>query len=223
MLTPRLPTEPCLIIGDGSLGSLVLCALAGEASRLRPSDQRSLLYPAMWTRGRDHEDVLPAVDRATQAHASLYNLDLVTDRAGYPSGDDGVGMDTETGAGTHETRLLLDACSIAMGRGIRKVVWGVQIDGDEGMGTERIDRIALVLDRAILVGRLATLDAPGSGAVEVVVETPLADLTDQQVVDLALDLSVAHDTCWWRGVSHPLADEQARRFEDLLVGASAGR
>lgn len=214
--------EPCLIIGDGSLGSLVLCAMAGEVSRLRSSDQRSMLYPASWARGRDHEDILPSVDRAMQTHATLYNLDLVTDRAGYPSADDDAGMETETGVGTHETRLLLDACSIAMSRGIRRVVWGVQID-EEGEGTSRLDRIARVLDRAILVGRLATLDAPSSGAVEVVVETPLADLTDRQVVDLALDLSVAHDTCWWRGVSHPLADTQARRFEDLLVGAGAGR
>lgn len=223
MITPRLPSEPCLVIADGSLSSLVLCALSGEMARLRRSDEKSLLYPAFWTRGRDQEDVLPAVDRATQTHASLYGLELVTDRAGYPSGDDEMGMDTDSGAGTHETRLLLDACSIAMSRGIRKVVWGVQIDGEDHGGTERIERIARALDRAILVGRLATLDAPSSGAVEVVVETPLADLTDQQVVDLALDLSVAHDSCWWRGVSHPLADEQSRRFEDLLSGVRVGR
>ena len=221
MLTPRLPDEPCLIISDGSLGSLVLSALVSESDRIRNDGSKSLVYPAMWSVGRDHEDVLPSVDRATQDHAESYGLEIVSDRAGYPSGDEPGAMSTIEGAGLHETRLLLDACSIALARGIRRVVWGAQIH--DGAGSfSRLDLIARALDRATLSGRLATLDAPGDGGVEVVVETPIADMSDEQLVELALDLSVAHATCWWGSVSHPIADELARRFEPLLKREALG-
>ena len=49
-------------------------------------------------------------------------------------------------------------------------------------------------DRALLVQRLIGLDADGPGPA---IETPLVDLTDEQVAELAVDVDVPVWRCWW--------------------------
>lgn len=214
MLTPRLPERACLLVSDGNLGSLVLAALLAE-SRDKDSDQPSLIYPAWWTHDDDAEAVFPAVDRALERYAELYGFDLVTDRAGYPDLTSPGTTDPALWAGFHQTRLLLDACELAATRGIRTVVWAAQT---ESSSDRRTDEITTVIDRALLVARLATLDAQRSGDVEVNIETPIVDLDDSQILDLASDLSVPLDAGWWRDSPHEIALRQRTRWAAATAG-----
>ena len=75
-----------------------------------------------------------------------------------------------------------------------------------------LDRIAQAADRALLAGRLAGLDATLHASPGVQVETPLLDLTDGQLADLAMDMDVPLETCWWWGgdTGHDAQAHQAR-------------
>jgi len=71
-------------------------------------------------------------------------------------------------------------------------VWPVHVGADlEGM-----DR---ALARARLVERLVNLDLPQEheGEPPLRIETPLLDLTDRQIAELAADLDAPLDVCWW--------------------------
>jgi hypothetical protein len=67
------------------------------------------------------------------------------------------------------------------------------------------DTLADVCDRALLAGQLVGLDvarlgSAGDGAPMAKglrIETPYADLTDAQLMDLALDMDVPLHACWW--------------------------
>jgi hypothetical protein len=88
--------------------------------------------------------------------------------------------------GVRETGALLACVLAAAERGIGRVVWpAVAPRGD-------VDRLATIHDRALLVGRLVSIDARALGLSEsgVIVETPYASLSDAQLIDLALDMDV---------------------------------
>lgn len=177
--------DPALIIADGGYASLVACwrETVGRHGPRAGSAGEGHHDPVIW-----HDRRLPAAFRAAvRRTADLCPIREVTE--GVPlilPGADGAG---ERGLG--HTGMLLAACLEAMRRGIRRVVWPVQLPGGDGANFgELTDAVADAFDRALLVGRLLSIDASPhlAHAGGLVVQTPLLDLTDAQVLDLAADL-----------------------------------
>jgi len=216
MLTPRLPDDRCLLISDGSLGALVLTALLSEARR--EEGEPSLIYPGWWGETEDLDALIPLVDRSLEQAAAFGGFELVRDRAGYPDLEEIGAARGAVVSGMHRTRLLLDACAVAIEHGIRTVVWSVQIRDDD---EDRLTRVGDAIDRALLAARLATLDAEERGGIEVRMLTPIVDLADDQVLDLATDLSVPVESGWWRGPDHPIAERERGRWSPAPSGADA--
>lgn len=103
-------------------------------------------------------------------------------------------------SGRHATSLLVESLGVAAGMGTEdrwgEIVWPVQIPPEAG---HSLDRIAAALDRAMLLGQVDSVDAEDEGATVgsarrtgegVTIRTPLIDLRDEQVVELALDLEL---------------------------------
>lgn len=112
-----------------------------------------------------------------------------------PSGDDFA-----------ETRLLLDACACARANRCARVVWPVFCAAE-------VDPIALALDRARLVSTLAAIDARPRG---VPIDTPVLDLTEAQLADLAIDVGVPAQVGW-------ITDADEARWLSLLRAAEQRR
>lgn len=207
MQIPRYPTERCLLITDSGLGSLILTAMASEQSSIQSSstdpNSKSTLYPAWWTSCTDMDIRIPVIDRAVEMQADLLSLPLLRDNAGYPESDAGTQAQSVTSMGAHQNRMLLDAATLAITMGIKRVVWPIHSNSPQS-GQDQIDhleQIGQAIDRALLTARLATLDAPDYGGVEVMIETPLVDLSDSQLSDLAVDLNIPIHTCWFSGTN----------------------
>lgn len=96
------------------------------------------------------------------------------------------------------THMLLESCAEAMGADVSRVLWPV-VPGAATDAELRTEVIADCCDRSLLVGQLASLDAPrtGPGSRGVRVETPYADVTDRQLAELLLDLGAPLAACWW--------------------------
>tara|TARA_R110002096_G_scaffold173781_7_gene348832 strand:+ start:236081 stop:236788 length:708 start_codon:yes stop_codon:yes gene_type:complete len=216
MQIPRHPNEPCLLITDAGLASLVLTAMASEQPAA-DNKQRTTLYPAWWTSQTDMDLRIPAIDRAVEMQADLLSLTVIRDHAGYP--EEAPSRGQQSSLGVHQTRMLLDAATLAIQLGIKRVLWPIQID-QSADPTESLNLIATAIDRAILAARLATLDAQSQGGIEVTIETPLVDLTNQQLSDLAADLNIPLTTCWWTDTTLPDAQEQYNRWAGQPVIAS---
>lgn len=114
---------------------------------------------------------------------------------------------------------------VAMQKGADCVVWPVRA----GRGAERVRDAALALDRALLLGRLLSLEADVAGVPEVRFSTPLVDLDDEQLAELAADLGVDLELCWWASDPSPHARSLRQRwsaamdaFGVTLGGAGAG-
>jgi hypothetical protein len=105
-----------------------------------------------------------------------------------------------------ESRLLLDSCALAKAEGCERVVWPVWCAGE-------VDGIALALDRARLVSTLASLDARRGG---IAIETPVLDLLESQLAELAIDVGVPGQAGW-------IVDENEARWLSLLRAADARR
>lgn len=120
-------------------------------------------------------------------------------------------------AGPADTAMLLSAGLAALDRGIARVLWPIRhgvaqaepprsssaIAGASSGPVARLApaskvptaTVAASFDRAVLVGRLISMDAGAAGlagdlAGGVVIETPYLELTIEQLADLAMDMDV---------------------------------
>lgn len=98
-----------------------------------------------------------------------------------------------------ESEGLLKAAQHAAREGFERLVWPVQGVRAGEVGTAGLDLewTARVVDKAVLVGRLVAVDANEHQLPGFKVEVPLADLSDEQLADLALDLDAPVQACWW--------------------------
>jgi len=200
---PRLMPEsgPHIVICDGDLPGLVACALAA----------------------RDHEGEDPSVAwfvpvgdatdearrRSVLAGASALGLEVVeapTPRAGSPA--------------EIQTQMLLTCAHEAIRRRIARIIWGVHIGGAARDDWPDLDDLAAMIDRALLCARLASLDAPRIGPSGVRIETPIIDLTDRQLAELAQDLGVPVECCWWMRDESEAAQRVRNRWKGLLETVS---
>lgn len=136
--------------------------------------------------------------------------------------------------GHRRTRYLMEAVQVALTHECTTLIcpWqaeGLDPESDRGPDAlPSVDALARELDRALLVSRLVTLDAGEHGVGVFEVQSPLMDLSDRQVAEMALDLDVPIWRAWWwdqttgkRPKDGPLAERAAacrRRWEAALVG-----
>lgn len=177
---------------DGSLPAQVAAAMAREGRLVSGADREGLLA---WLIG--NERMLACA--ATQAEAMGFRVVARSE----PSEE----MSVERTSG-----IVLLASAIAGARlGCDSVVWAAHCARTGSDVEVDIDRVAEAIDRATLVGRLASLEARA----EVEVQTPFVDLSDRQIADLAVDMGVEPSTCWW-AMGDGAAMAERRRWHGVL-------
>lgn len=168
----RVSGETVLVIHDGSPEALVaslICPDPGSVVAWVPPHLPS-------AKGSRMQTVKRQVD--------LLGLDsLIT-----PGGSDNASGDRNAGPFL-TTWTLLQAVSTAASRGCARVVWPIRCGED-------LDRGAEAADRALLLARLVAIDT-GAGEAPVRIETPLLDLTLDQLLELARELDAPIDASWW--------------------------
>lgn len=195
-----------LVMSDGGLASLIGAWCAAEAASLADHGERAALWPAIWDRVEDDE--AKRRRHAARAQAEAARLDIAAKPLNPPS---------EAALGERRSILLIAASGVARRFGCDRVLWPVQAagtdDSDPSEDSARLAAIGDCVDRALLVTRLGELDEAGpSGADSPIVEAPYADLTDRQLAELALDLGVPVETCWWWDAPGESADAERRRW-----------
>ena len=203
-------TLPALVLSDGGLEGLVAAAMAVERAAL-PTDRHACLWgvPGRFSGASAVRETAAA---AVERQRTLLKLGTVAARPPAVQGD---GAAT---AGEAESALLLRAASIAAELGLRRVIWPARAGVDRATGGVDVDSAARIVDRALLVTRLVELDVPGPG---VAIETPLVDLADDQVAELAADLGAPMDAVWWAGSLEGRPGEVARRERERWEAAMA--
>jgi hypothetical protein len=196
-----------VVLCDGSLACLVALAIEAERADSAPlviaGDPGGCVGPG---------DV-DAARAAVETQARLYDAALV--QGGFLRGGP---------TGADQSRALLAAAHVAAAAGKRRLVWGVQY---AFVGSEPdLDLVASTVDRCLLVSRLASLDLcrdAAGAAPEVRIDTPLVDLCDEQVADLALDMRVPWRTAWWiAGGGERARVERARWEPACTISGPAG-
>lgn len=208
--------ERTLVLCDGSIYSLLACAAVAEDAMRREAAGRGkvLLFPPS-INGDD------ARERAMSRQADLFGLEAVKRLSvqSRPEADTGSPAEGSTSGtqslspatdGELETLALLSATYLAARAGCTRVLWPINAAVGESLD---LDRIAQAHDRALLVSRLVALDAVVHAVPGIHVETPYVDLTDRQIADLAIDMDLPLDACWWW--RDPLLAERKRWMEVL--------
>ncbi len=171
-----------VVLSDGGLASLVAAAAEVEGALATGDPSAPMPVLVEW----------PGLDRAGSASVrrQAEALGLIVRELPETSAIES--------AGGREAAALLQAAYLAVASGCVRVVWPVQFTTASPEGDCDLEREAIAVDRALLVSRLATLDAGSFGLPELRVETPLVGMTDHQVAELALDLGVPVECCaWW--------------------------
>ncbi|MCC6676548.1 MAG: hypothetical protein IT436_05335 [Phycisphaerales bacterium] len=186
-------SERMLIIGDGGLASLIACAAAREAALITGASQPAVLWS-----GPARAEEAPQRSEAAERQAGAYGLELVVHTA--PNSLYGPGSAPYKGLA--DDRLLMDVAASAIQHGCDRVIWPIHYGGpghasDPAEPAHDLDAISAAVDRALLITRLVGIDAGQHARPAFRVETPYVDFTDRQIADLALDLDVPVETCWW--------------------------
>ncbi|MEO1007376.1 MAG: hypothetical protein AAFX79_02295 [Planctomycetota bacterium] len=177
-----------LVLFDGDLPSLVAASLARDEAGQTGS---AAVLPTP-----PHRGAADALGPTLRAAAEAIGLDVLESRLAPSS--------TPTSAAAR-TAALLAAARAAADHGDRRLVspWmalDAEPNADRAPGDQpTVETLARELDRAVLVARLIMLDA--TDAASFAIDTPLADLSDAQVADLAVDLDVPVWRCWWWSIT----------------------
>ncbi|RMH25994.1 MAG: hypothetical protein D6693_07940 [Planctomycetota bacterium] len=191
--------EPVLVIADGGLPSLVTMLMLDEPAR----------GIALFTGAGADDSALRR--RATDLHVELAGLDRVDEPALAPDAL------APLAGGLGESAMLLAAIADAAERRCREVHWPRTADGD-------LDAMADAADRALLVERLGVIESARTGSLDVSLVTPLLDLDDQQIAELAADLAAPVWSCWWalpEAADRADASRERARWAERLRGLGA--
>lgn len=196
--------EPIIIL-DGDLASLVALACASDeavsiGTGRTPGPCAIAWLPNMF--GDSQRDRSSACDR----QIALYNAR----RLAKSEIDDAFVVPMDRPA---ETTMLFAALAHARAQGSPRVIWPAHPGRPEDETAIDLDLASSIIDRSLLVEQLARLDS-GTDVPGVSVETPHADLTDRQLVELAADLAVPVKTLWWWGGQ----SDEAHRQRDRWLG-----
>jgi hypothetical protein len=196
------------VLCDGGLHSLLACAMAREectVAGLGPGDPAlpgwegplAAPFPASIT-GPQADAVLRHAQRYSMRLADSSCLQSLLAAYQHP-------IETLTGQ-------LLGAAYLGARLGCAKVVWPISAGAGEDLD---LDVMAHAANTALLVSRLAALNADHHGVPGIQVVTPLLDLNDAQAIELAYDMSVPVETCWWWGSGQAEEDRWRAAFERL--------
>lgn len=195
--------EKSLVISDGGVGSLVACLLGDDPSGL------VAWLPPLSSPGVDVGGALIGAThrQAVEEQSALLGLERVELARPIAWGEAGADADGRGGVPLPVASLmprasqLLLAAEDALRLGCATVIWPVVCGED-------LEAMFAAEELAALTGRLAGLTiGPGGGGIPrrargwdlaPRIEIPLADLTVEQVCDLALDLDAPVDRCWWQ-------------------------
>ncbi|MBX3363639.1 MAG: hypothetical protein KF866_02630 [Phycisphaeraceae bacterium] len=186
------------VLGDGGLAALLACATLAERTR---DARKGLLVFAPGT----PEDALRLA--ACRRQAGHYGLDLI---AIEPLGHIGWSV-SERCVGS-----LVHAAHAAARAGASELIWPVQPGSSDGASWPDVDQMAAQVDRALLVERLVSLDAPDHGMHDFRIRTPFLDLSDRQMADLATDMGVDPEMCWWWSDDRDDAVTERKRWFEAL-------
>lgn len=167
-----------ILLHNGGLRSLTTTAVVLSQTRAsqvhllhlrttKPSAARRLEYVRRQAR---HFDI---------RHVCVLNLPPI------PVGPDPVTHLKNDDAALNEPHALLIAVSCAIGQQVGRIVWPCQFNAD-------FDRCARATEQTVLVQSLVQLDHHDPPAIE----TPLLELSDRQLIELAAHLQVPWDTAW---------------------------
>ncbi len=211
--------QSLLVITDGGVASLVACLLNDDPERIcawvPPPGSPSIDSPGI-SISQEHRE-------SAREQAELLGL-----RTLVVSGSVTLGADRPAGPGSAESlpppAVLMLAMQDAARLGCDIVLWPVVCGAD-------LDDLVGVAETARLVTRL--MDLPGRAGAATAprlagtlrMETPLADLSVEQVAALALDLDAPTHLCWWNrlgaGAPAPAAEARANWESALKAAASA--
>lgn len=210
-----------LILSDGGLGSLVACALAREATLTKDGASAGEAIVAAFDitgyagmTGAQEK----AMREAARAMADHYGFSCV----------ESVGIEAMAQvsaarfSGERELNALERAAFFAVENGISRVVWPVSACVGESYD---LDAIAKAHERAIVVSKLVALESAAHGVPSITIDTPMLDMTDRQLADLAVDLGVPVELCGWWGESaqSPARARWMQALEAVGAGFAAGQ
>lgn len=166
-----------LVINDGSL--------AAAAASLMELERRPVVawIPPCPSPLSTDDPAVPTAGALVEKQADLFGYEEVLRGASPTSAGPERRAVHSTALGLEASILLLEAVVDAAEAGAGRVVWPIVAGAD-------LDAMHLASERAQLVSRLAWLDERRLAGLAVAVETPLVDLTAEQVADLARDLDV---------------------------------
>ncbi len=175
-----------IVITDGGPAGLLASWIEGTLRR-----DRSTQELLCWFDARDDETRAPRLERVGELAGRCEHASVIEPHE-IPS--------TTTQDSRQLSQALLAVAQAALDANASRVVWPVQ--------GATVDAMASIVDRALLVGELVSLDSepqgsdgggggermPGDG---VVIETPFADLSDGQIADLIFDCDAPISLAWW--------------------------
>jgi len=192
-----------MVLCDADIPGIVAAAATREGEPAGPDTPWPLLMP------------FPASDPLAHARdpACLRVAELLSFRITPPPAP----IPART-VGESECHDLMAAAFIAAALGCDSLIWPAHAGRGESVD---IDRLAQIQDRAALIARIVSLETRGVVGTQLTILTPVADLTDPQLAELAADLAAPVDASWWaaRGSATPQAAAAIARWEPLLLDA----
>lgn len=193
------------ILSDGGLPALVCMAIARDKAVAASVGSDRISYPTvlafppeLWSDRIRMESITAQCETLQLALGTRQALSATTAGA----------SDAEIEAGA-----LMAAAFAAARSGASQLIW----PATAGIGsTVDVQRACAIQDLAVLVSRIVSMDHADHGHPEFIIETPLADCSDDRVADLAVDLAVPVKTCWWNRPEAPLSAGESDRWERAL-------
>ncbi len=185
-MAPVQTSKKTLVLCDGDLPGMVALSLIQDAQR-----------------SADAIGVLAAPVAADHAEAIAARIRLLAESQAVECLDFPAVAPATLSSGHRRTRYLTEAVHQALSNGYAALVCPWQagtFDPEKPTSIDDVpgvESLARELDRALLVSRLVTLDAVEHGVSVFEIQTPLMDLSDAQVAEMALDLDVPIWRAWW--------------------------
>jgi 7-cyano-7-deazaguanine synthase in queuosine biosynthesis len=198
------PRSAALIINSGTLSGLVACWAEGVVRQgaAAGSDKGAFrtAAPLAWF-GIDDRPARLRRREAVERQVQLCGLSGVLERQlvrfeAPPAASHSAPAEALC-IGARTTAMLVSAAIEAASLGLSRVIWPVHAGAAPEVDTSVL---ADVCDRALMVGQLVGQDlmrVADAGVLGIRIETPYADLTDAELMDLALDMDVPLGACWW--------------------------
>lgn len=219
-----------LVLFDADVPSALAAAYAAEQAALGPSAPVGALVgsgiSARAMPGRERpapRDEAPAVPLLLPAYAGMpeareraaalaRTLDILGAQRAEGDPPDVTTRPELDGPG--QTRLLVHAALLALETGCDTVIWPIQLGEDLRGADPSVDRVARAIDRAMLIARLAGLDADLATGIDI--QTPFVDLSERQIAELVMDIEAPLAACWWWGGTSPAALAAHDRWGTIL-------